>query len=154
MILRRKIPSELGNLANMTHLFLNENRLSGYMPTSLLGRLNMDSSDLCGLRFCRGFVSSARSATSAAHGRRAMLAQARGLLDHLTMLAVAIPDSQHCHRAASPRVYFATMALLYHRPSLMIAESGALARSIRRASPTRPLWPENPSPKPPPAPPP
>ena len=148
LILRRKIPLELGNLANLAHLFLSDYRLSGYMRTSLLGRLNMDSSDLCGLPFCRGSVPSARSATSATHRVRAMPAQARGLLDHLTMLAVAVPDSQHCHRAASPRAYFATMALLYHRPSLMIAESGALARSIRRASPTRPLWPENHSPKP------
>ena len=56
------------NLPNLTHLFLSDNRLSGYMPTSLLGRLNMDSSDLCGVRFCRGPVSLARSATSATTG--------------------------------------------------------------------------------------
>ena len=59
------------------------------MPTSLLGRLNMDSSDLCGLRFCRSFVFSARSATSAAHRGRAILAQARGLLEHTPMLGAA-----------------------------------------------------------------
>ena len=41
-----------------------------------------------------------------------------------------------------------TMALLDHRPCGMIAESGAPAPSIRRASPTRPLWPLKPSPKP------
>ena len=50
------------------------------------------------------------------------------------------------HRAASPaespRVYLATMALLDHRTCLMIAESVVLARAIRRASTTRPLWPE------------
>ena len=40
-------------------------------------------------------------------------------------------------------MYFATRALLGHRPCLMIAESGAPAR----ANPTWPLWPENPSPK-------
>ena len=68
-----------------------------------------------------------------------MPAQTRGLL-----------DCQHCHRpkgslahtphssqrADSPRVYFATMALLYHRPCHMIAESGAPAR----ARATRPSW--------------
>ena len=41
--------------------------------------------------------------------------------------------------ADSPRVYLATMALLLQRPCLMIAESGAPARAIRRATPTRPL---------------
>ena len=89
LILRRKIPLELGNLANLAHLFVSDNRLSGYMPTSLLGRLNMDSSDLCGLRFCRGSVSSARSATSAAHRGRAMLAQVRGLLERTPILGAA-----------------------------------------------------------------
>ena len=61
------IPSELGNLANLTHLFLSDNRFSEYMPTSLLGRLNMGFSDLCGLQFCRGSVSDVLSATPAAH---------------------------------------------------------------------------------------
>ena len=38
------------------------------------------------------------------------------------------------HRAASPRVYFATMSLLYDRPYRMIAESGmpARVRPVRR----------------------
>ena len=40
------------------------------------------------------------------------------------------------------------MALLLQHPCLMIAESGAPTRAIRRVSPTRPLWPENPSLKP------
>ena len=40
------------------------------------------------------------------------------------------------------------MVLLLQRPCLMIAESGAPARAIRRANPTRPLWPEDPSPSP------
>ena len=157
-ILRSKIPSELGNLANMTHLFLSDNRLSGYMPTSLLGRLNMDSSDLCGLRFCRGSVSSARSATSAAHRGRAMLAQARGLLERTPMLGAAglgqsalLPPRRNAvqtphsgNRAASDRVCFATMALLDHQACRMIGESGTPVR----VRPTRSLWPENPSPKP------
>ena len=50
--------------------------------------------------------------------------------------------------ADSPRVYLTTMALLDHRPCGMIAESGAPPPSIRRASPTRPLWLLKPSPKP------
>ena len=76
-----------------------------------------------------------------------MPAQNRGLL-----------DCQHCHRpkgslahtphssqrADSPRVYFATMALLYHRPCLMIAESGAPAPPGRYGRGT-------PRPSPPPA---
>ena len=53
------------------------------------------------------------------------------------------PGLYSSHREASPadspRVYLATMALLLQRPCLMIAESGAPARAIRRASPTRPL---------------
>ena len=57
----------VGDLANLTHLFLSDNRFSGYMPTSLLGRWNMGFSDLCGLQFCRGSVSDVLSATSAAH---------------------------------------------------------------------------------------
>ena len=52
------------------------------------------------------------------------------------------------HRAASPRVYLAAMVLLNQRPCLMIAEPVAPARAIRRARPTPPLWPLNPSPKP------
>ena len=70
------------------------------------------------------------------------------------MLGAAAPDSQHCRRpvgslahtphsshradspATSPRVYFATMVLLYHRPCCMIAESGMRAR----VGLTRPPW--------------
>ena len=46
------------------------------------------------------------------------------------------PATSAAHRADSPRVYFATMALLYHRPGHMIAESGTPAR----VRPTRPTW--------------
>ena len=68
------------------------------------------------------------------------------------MLGAAAPDSQHCRRpvgslahtpssshradspANSPRVYFATLALLYHWPCHMITEHGtpAYVRLTRR----------------------
>ena len=62
------------------------------------------------------------------------------------MSAAAVRGSQHCRRpvgslphtpssshgadspANSPRVYFATLALLYHRPLRMISESGMRSR--------------------------
>ena len=40
------------------------------------------------------------------------------------------------HRADSPRVYVAALTLLYHRPRLMIAESGTPAR----VRPTGSTW--------------
>ena len=48
------------------------------------------------------------------------------------------PSSSHRadSPATSPRVYFATMVLLYHRPCRMIAESGMRAR----VGLTRPPW--------------
>ena len=91
---------------------------------------------------------SVRSATYAsATERRAIPAQARGLLYRAYVSAAAVPDSQHSHRlegslahtphsshrADSPRVYSATMVLLYHRPCHMTAKSGtsALVRLTR-----------------------
>ena len=47
-----EIPPELGNLANLGYLTLSGNQLSGCVPSSLLGRLEMDYSDLGSLRFC------------------------------------------------------------------------------------------------------
>ena len=47
-----EIPPELGNLANLTRLDLSGNELSGCVPSSLSGQLNMQYSDLGGLRFC------------------------------------------------------------------------------------------------------
>ena len=46
-----KIPPELGNLANLSTLQIDGNQLSGCVRGSLLGRLDMDESDLGGLRF-------------------------------------------------------------------------------------------------------
>ena len=47
-----EIPPELGNLANLGYLTLSGKQLSGCVPSSLLGRLEMDYSDLGSLRFC------------------------------------------------------------------------------------------------------
>ena len=47
-----EIPAELGNLANLESLRLRDNQLSGCVPSSLSGRLDMEYSDLGGLRFC------------------------------------------------------------------------------------------------------
>ena len=47
-----EIPPELGNLADLAFLFLNENQLSGCVPSSLSGQLDMDDSNLGDLRFC------------------------------------------------------------------------------------------------------
>ena len=46
-----EIPPELGNLANLSTLQIDGNQLSGCVRGSLLGRLDMDESDLGGLRF-------------------------------------------------------------------------------------------------------
>ena len=78
-------------------------------------------------------MSPLRSAMSAAH--RAPSPRAAGAP---LQSGAAIPVSQHCHhpkdcwlipthfsqRADSPRVYCATLTLLYHWPCRMIAESG------------------------------
>ena len=50
--LNGEIPPELGNLADLAFLFLNENQLSGCVPSSLSGQLDMDDSNLGDLRFC------------------------------------------------------------------------------------------------------
>ena len=47
-----EIPPELGDFANLTRLYLGENQLSGCVPGSLSGQLDMEYSDLGGLRFC------------------------------------------------------------------------------------------------------
>ena len=48
-----EIPPELGNLANLEVLVLGTtNNLSGCVPSSLQGQLNMEISDLGGLPFC------------------------------------------------------------------------------------------------------
>ena len=47
-----KIPPELGSLSNLTELALSYNDLSGCVPSSLPGRLNMEHSDLGDLPFC------------------------------------------------------------------------------------------------------
>ena len=47
-----EIPPELGKLADLTDLILDGNLLSGCVPSSMLSRLNMDYSNLGGLRFC------------------------------------------------------------------------------------------------------
>ena len=80
-----------------------------------------------------------------------MPAQAQGLLERRSVLgSAAVPDCQYCyrpkgslahthhssHRAASPQVYLATMALLNHRPYRMIAEYGTPAR----VGPTQSRW--------------
>ena len=71
-------------------------------------------------------------------GCRAMPARARGLPDSPSIPEAAAPDWQHCqlpkgwlahtphssHRADSPRVYLAALALSYHRPCRMIAGPG------------------------------
>ena len=46
------MPPELGNLASLEGLYLGWNELSGCVPSSLSGRLNLDYSDLGNLRFC------------------------------------------------------------------------------------------------------
>ena len=46
------IPPGLGNPAKLQLLFLSGNQLNGCVPSSLLGRLDMEYSDLGGLRFC------------------------------------------------------------------------------------------------------
>ncbi len=46
------------------------------------------------------------------------------------------PATSAAHRADSPRVYFAAMVLLYHRPRRMIAEPGAPVR----VRPTKSPW--------------
>ena len=79
-----------------------------------------------------------------------MPAQVRELLERPFILGTAGPDDLHCyhpkgslahtshssHRAASRRVYCATLVLTYHRPCRMIAESGTPAR----ARAIRPPW--------------
>ena len=47
-----EIPPQLGNLAKLMGMNLSENHLRGCVPNSLLGRLDMGSSDLGGLPFC------------------------------------------------------------------------------------------------------
>ena len=47
-----EIPPELGNLPNLKYLYLDQNQLSGCVPSSLSGRLAMEISDLGDLRFC------------------------------------------------------------------------------------------------------
>ena len=46
------------------------------------------------------------------------------------------PATSAAHQADSPRVYFAAMVLLYHRPRRMIAEPGAPVR----VRPTKSPW--------------
>ena len=50
--LRGEIPAELGSLSNLAILYLNNNALSGCMPSSLEDQLDLDNSDLGGLPFC------------------------------------------------------------------------------------------------------
>ena len=50
--LTEEIPAELGSLSNLTELALSYNDLSGCVPSSLPGRLNMEHSDLGDLPFC------------------------------------------------------------------------------------------------------
>ena len=40
-----ELPAELVNLANLTRLYLDGNQLSGCVPSSLSGRLDMEYSD-------------------------------------------------------------------------------------------------------------
>ena len=47
-----EIPPELGSLANLTDLLLQDNALSGCVPGSLEDQLNLNNSDLGGLSFC------------------------------------------------------------------------------------------------------
>ena len=48
-----EIPPELGNLANLIRLYLSRNQLTGCMPSGLSGRLDMENSNLGGLQFCQ-----------------------------------------------------------------------------------------------------
>ena len=47
-----EMPPCLGNLLNLRLLALGGNQLSGCVPSSLIDRLDIDYSDLEGLRFC------------------------------------------------------------------------------------------------------
>ena len=47
-----EIPAELGSLSNLTRLGLEDNELSGCVPSSLEDQLDFDVSDLGGLPFC------------------------------------------------------------------------------------------------------
>ena len=47
-----EIPPELGNLANLTELYLQENQLSGCVPNGMLGQLSSTFSNLGGLPPC------------------------------------------------------------------------------------------------------
>ena len=47
-----EIPTELGSLSNLIGLYLFDNQLSGCVPSSLSGRLDMEYSDLDDLQFC------------------------------------------------------------------------------------------------------
>ena len=47
-----EIPPELGSLSYLREMDLDDNKLSGCVPSSLEDRLNFDYSDLGGLPFC------------------------------------------------------------------------------------------------------
>ena len=93
---------------------------------------------------------SVRSATFAAHRVPSHAVPSPRAAGAPLQLGAAIPGSQHrhlpegspahtphsSHRADSPRVYFAAIVLLHHRPCRMTAESGAPAR----VRPTRRPW--------------
>ena len=46
------VPTELGSLTSLRELYINQNELTGCVPSTLRGQLDLDNSDLGGLRFC------------------------------------------------------------------------------------------------------
>ena len=46
------VPAELGSLTSLRELYINQNDLAGCIPSALRGQLDLDNSDLGGLRCC------------------------------------------------------------------------------------------------------
>ena len=46
------VPAELGSLIGLRELYINQNNLTGCIPSALREQLDLDNSDLGGLRFC------------------------------------------------------------------------------------------------------